>query len=250
MEANAYSIVFEPVETKKASELIFDQIKEMIIDGRLKPGERLPSERTLMDMMGKSRPTIREALRMLESNGLIRTSHGKSGAEVVSLTDSCLTKPLTNMINLNQISYSDLAETRLLIEDRAVEVACEKRTEDDLRTMREYISRARANRDNIDEFLKCDLLFHEAMCNASRNKFATMIDNVCHEMVEDILKGSYQLKSTKDKQDAMIDEILFYHAKLVESIEARNVEDARKYLNTHLDSFMAACRRVSFSKDK
>jgi DNA-binding FadR family transcriptional regulator len=59
---------FSPFATQRASEVIYEQIRELIISGQLKPSDRLPSERTLMEMYHRSRPTIREALRMLESS--------------------------------------------------------------------------------------------------------------------------------------------------------------------------------------
>ena len=61
--------LFRPVETKRASEAIFDQIKDLIMRGKLRPGDRLPSERSMIEMFQRSRPTIREALRMLERAG-------------------------------------------------------------------------------------------------------------------------------------------------------------------------------------
>lgn len=65
--------LLRPVETQRASAAIYEQVKGLILDGQLKPGDRLPSERALMDLMGRSRPTIREALRMLERDGFIHT---------------------------------------------------------------------------------------------------------------------------------------------------------------------------------
>ena len=73
-------VALAPVETKRASEVIFEQIREMILSGQLKPGDRLPSEKSLMEMLKRSRPTVREALRMLEHAGFIRTIPGSNGA--------------------------------------------------------------------------------------------------------------------------------------------------------------------------
>ena len=75
-------ISLRPVQTKRASEEIYEQIKQLIIKGEIHPGERLPSERKMMDMMHRSRPTIREAMRMLERDGYIKIYSGSSGAVV------------------------------------------------------------------------------------------------------------------------------------------------------------------------
>ena len=70
------STKFSPVVTQKACGIIYDQIRSMIVAGDLSPGDKLPSERALMSMMQRSRPTIREALRMLENAGLIQIIPG------------------------------------------------------------------------------------------------------------------------------------------------------------------------------
>lgn len=67
---NEIQIDLQPVQTRRASEEIYNQIRQLILDGEIHPGERLPSERKMMDMMHRSRPTIREAMRMLERGRL------------------------------------------------------------------------------------------------------------------------------------------------------------------------------------
>ena len=79
---NSSEEIFHPIKTVRASEAIYEQIKDRIISGELKPGDRLPSERNMMELFQRSRPTIREALRMLERSGYIRTIPGSNGALV------------------------------------------------------------------------------------------------------------------------------------------------------------------------
>ena len=74
---NEIKILLQPVQTKRASEEIYEQIRQLILDGEIQPGERLPSERSMMEMMHRSRPTIREAMRMLEREGYIQTVAGR-----------------------------------------------------------------------------------------------------------------------------------------------------------------------------
>ena len=69
---NEIQIDLQPVQTRRASEEIYNQIRQLILDGEIHPGERLPSERKMMDMMHRSRPTIREAMRMLEGKVILR----------------------------------------------------------------------------------------------------------------------------------------------------------------------------------
>ena len=82
----AVHIPWQPIGGGRASEAIYDQLRELITSGVLKPGDRLPSERAMMEQLHRSRPTIREALRMLEQGGYVASTHGASGAVVQELT--------------------------------------------------------------------------------------------------------------------------------------------------------------------
>lgn len=90
--------VLRPVQTQRASEAIYEQIKGLIVSGEFKPGDRLPSERSLIDTLQRSRPTIREALRMLEREGFIRTVPGTNGAIVQELSTDGITQSMEEHI--------------------------------------------------------------------------------------------------------------------------------------------------------
>lgn len=243
-------VKFEPVQTQKASELIFEQIKEMIISGKLKPGERLPSERALIAMFEKSRPTIREALRMLESNGFIRTKHGSIGSEVVALSDKYLSNPLADMISMNRISYEEIGEMRVLLEEYAVKAACRNRTEAQLKKMYSIQNKSNFYKNDVDKFFEYDLLLHDAICEASGNRLAVIVDNVCHELLLFILRKAYDLKPTDEDRTAMINEIYYYHGEIIKCIDERNQELASKMLLAHLHRFSIACSKVALEFKK
>ena len=99
----AVHIPWQPIGGGRASEAIYDQLRELITSGVLKPGDRLPSERAMMEQLHRSRPTIREALRMLEQGGYVASTHGASGAVVQELTIDGVEQPLSAMLQLNQI---------------------------------------------------------------------------------------------------------------------------------------------------
>ena len=107
----AVHIPWQPIGGGRASEAIYDQLRELITSGVLKPGDRLPSERAMMEQLHRSRPTIREALRMLEQGGYVASTHGASGAVVQELTIDGVEQPLSAMLQLNQISLEELAST-------------------------------------------------------------------------------------------------------------------------------------------
>ncbi len=97
---------FKPVSSRRVSEAIFDQIREKILRGEIRPNDRLPSERALMEIFGRSRPTIREALRMLERSGLITTIPGSGGSVVKEISSQTVEQSLEGMVLQKSITPS------------------------------------------------------------------------------------------------------------------------------------------------
>ena len=131
----AVHIDWQPIGDRRASEAIYEQLRELITSGALRPGDRLPSERAMMEQLHRSRPTIREALRMLEQGGYVASTHGASGAVVQELTIDGVEQPLTAMLRLNQISLEELGEYRAVNDGTIAGWAALRRSEEDLADM-------------------------------------------------------------------------------------------------------------------
>ena len=140
-------IDWQPIEGKRVSEAIYEQLRRQITSGRLKPGDRLPSERAMMQQLGRSRPTIREALRMLEQGGYVSSTHGASGAVVQELTLDGVEQPLTEMIQLNQISLEELGEYREVNDSTIAGWAAQRRTDEDIAALERLPPLCGAGRD-------------------------------------------------------------------------------------------------------
>jgi DNA-binding FadR family transcriptional regulator len=110
MDAHELHIQLDPA--KRASDDIYEQLRALITTGALKPGDRLPSERAMMAELQRSRPTIREALKRLEQGGYVTSTQGASGAVVQELSLHAAEEPLKDMIQLSQVSLSELNEYR------------------------------------------------------------------------------------------------------------------------------------------
>lgn len=99
MEQPSSKALFTPAKTQRASEAIYNQIYPKIISGELRPGDRLPPERELAEMFQRSRPVVREALRMLQQEGLIETAVGSSGGAVIrGVSLKSVEEPLKNLV--------------------------------------------------------------------------------------------------------------------------------------------------------
>ena len=236
MPASRSTLELTPVPMQKASEAIYEQISDMIMTGKLKPGDRLPSERAMMEQLQRSRPTIREALRMLERSGLIRTIPGSNGAVVMEPSTTSVEQPLEQMIAMNRFSHEELLEVRSLFEKYTVEMAAERRTQEDLDKLKNAIDTSGMNLENFDEFFRLDLEFHQAIANAAHNNLAAMIDKVCHRIILDILKASYNRKDLAGRQE-MVETVLKSHRLIYEAIEKHDAALAVKRMEIHINRF-------------
>src|SRR4051812_32127962 len=106
---------FQPIKPKKVSSQIADQIRSSILQGDFAPGDKLPPERELAEMFGVSRPSVREALNILESAGLVSSYQG-GGTVVMSLVETAAAHPLRDLIRVEQDRALDVIEVRKCME--------------------------------------------------------------------------------------------------------------------------------------
>jgi len=129
--------MFQQVRVSRASEEVVDQIKEAIYSRQLLPGDRLPSERELSEQFGLSRMTIRDALRVLESTGLVEIKVGASGGAYVREPNlEMLSDSLSSFLRLKKTTLLELTEARKIIETATAELAAQRATEEDLKAVR------------------------------------------------------------------------------------------------------------------
>src|SRR6185369_9726848 len=129
--------MFTTVSPNRMSEAIVDQIKTLIRTNRLRPGDRLPSERELCERMGVSRVTVREALRILEAGGLVEIRVGaRGGAFVTTPSSERLGAGLADLIQLAPVTAVDVTEARLVFELGIIPMLVERATDEDIAGLR------------------------------------------------------------------------------------------------------------------
>jgi GntR family transcriptional repressor for pyruvate dehydrogenase complex len=144
-------------------------IKDMILDGRLAPGQRLPPERSLSAALGVSRPTVREAIRSLQAMNILESRHG-AGTFVASLSVDELLRPLQFVLALAEGGLDHLFEVRLLLEPGAAALAAERASEEQIAGMCDCAARAEAEAiEDADAMLRLDTELHERIVAASGN---------------------------------------------------------------------------------
>ena len=163
---------YQPLERRKVYEQIAEQLLAQISSGRLRPGDVLPPERELTESFGVGRSSIREALRMLESQGVISAANG--GALVVADAASPLNSSLRLLFTLDErTGIHDLFELRRILDCEAAALAAERRTDKHLEEMGAAIDEMDASlgtSGRADDFIDADLRFHLAVAEATGNR--------------------------------------------------------------------------------
>jgi GntR family transcriptional regulator, transcriptional repressor for pyruvate dehydrogenase complex len=233
---DANSFGFKPVASQRMSEAIFEQIRDKILKGELKPDDRLPSERALIDIFQRSRPTIREALRMLERSGLIMTIPGSGGSVVRAITSQNVEQPLEGMVLQKNISPVDLYEFRTINETANVIWAAQRRTAEDIGAMRQIIRESEQCKNDWNAFFACDVNFHKAVVKAGHNQMSAIIHTVISQMISDIIARGFRSLSSKERERHRKD-VIFNHKALLEAIIEQDAEKAKTIISSHLDEF-------------
>lgn len=163
-----------PIRRESAAQQIAGQIRTAMLAGDLEAGQRLPSEHELADEYGVSRPTVREAMRILAADGLVRATRGAAGGTFTALpAPDAVAGSLSETIELwfraGSTSAAEVEQARSWIERGCVRLAAENHTDADLRAIRSAVDSARDTAIDLDRFLELDIAFHVAISRAAHN---------------------------------------------------------------------------------
>ena len=172
-------VSFDPAPTKRAPQVIYDQIYQKIISGELKPGDRLPAERELAEQFQRSRPSVREALRMLQQEGLLEIAVGSAGGPIVrGISMKSVEKPLKKLVDVGAINLDELVEYRQLNDRACARMAAMHRTDEDVAKLRRIMDEYWDSIQDTPRLRAADLKFHDALAQASHNSLAILINDV------------------------------------------------------------------------
>ena len=168
--------LFSAVSVGRVSQVIVDQIRTLIRQGRLRPGDRLPSERDLCERFGVSRVTVREALRVLEAGGLIDVRVGaRGGAFVTTPTNARLGEGLADLLQLSPLTAAEVTEARMVFELGIVPLVVERATEEDLVALERLCEDQQTALDDQRYTMEMSAEFHVRVAASTHNKAVEML---------------------------------------------------------------------------
>jgi len=208
--------------------------KRLIAEGALSPGDRLPPERELAEMVGVSRSSLRQALKVLEMMGVISQRVG-SGTRLNPAAATILAEPLQFLILLDGITFDELMEARLIVEPELAARAAERATTADLAALESAITRMEESSADGDRFIESDLAFHQAIYAASGNRVCAMLFTVVHQSLEALVRITSSMVEPSHT--------IRFHRRILTAIRRRDANGARQRMREHLEDARALLAR-------
>lgn len=232
------------VRRDRLYEQVADQIEERVISEALRPGDRLPSERSLAESLGVSRPVIREATTELAARGLVEVIPG-SGTYVKEMGSESASIPIKRFLRVKDKldSYSKLQDVRRTLEVDIARLAAERATAQDIEKLEAILKEQESCTNDPDRFAKADLSFHIALAEATQNELYNLLLAPITDLMLDFRLAAYDTDP-----EAAIEGALWHHHNLTERVKAGDVQGAGKEMLAHLDQAEAVYLKAAAEK--
>jgi len=223
-------------------ELVLDSIETQIVSGALRAGERLPPERELAALLGVSRPAVREALRILEAQGVVRSQVGKgpdSGTTIDRVPRDALARLLRLHVALGSFALEDVVDTRVALERSSVVLACRHAGPQDLARIRVTLLAMDEPTIDLERFNQLDTEFHVALADAGGNRLMSDVTGAIRESVRMPILASMSAmpKTGEDGWPSVRDGLRADHHAIFNAVEAGLAEQAADLAEAHIRGF-------------
>jgi GntR family transcriptional regulator, transcriptional repressor for pyruvate dehydrogenase complex len=221
--------LFGPVNVGRISEVIVEQIRLLMREGKLVPGDRLPSERALCERFGVSRVTVREALRVLEAGGLVEIRVGaRGGAFVTQPSSERVGESLADLMTLASMTAAQVTEARMVFELGIMPLVVERATEEDLADLRSLVEQGLHALENGEYTMGMSAAFHVRVASSTHNPaIETLVQSFHGPLLMSLQRArvAAPLMGHRGAQE---------HFQLVEAIERRDIGRATDIMTAHL----------------
>ena len=234
------------IDVPKSCDVLAERLQQQILSGAYPPGSALPTERELVTATGLSRGSVREALRILGAQGLVRTRAGRYGGSVVSRpTDALLASHINLYAKGRSVSLGALVEARQALEPMVAYLSARNRTEEDLVTLTRISARLdEAAVDDVPRFLEENANWHTALAAASHN-------DLLRAFTASISGLMFEASGIENFASAAVRKLVTQaHRRILQAIEIKDADAARRRAERdvqayadHLEAAVAADRR-------
>ncbi|WP_319409199.1 FadR/GntR family transcriptional regulator [uncultured Desulfosarcina sp.] len=222
--------MFETARRSKTTEVIIGQIRTAILEGRLTPGDRLPSEKQLGEQFQVSKQTLRESMRALEHMGLIDVRKGVGGgAFIVEVDEQVAAQNLANYLYFKNLTIENLSEFRRIMEPYAAARAAERISPSDLETLQQVNDSTRENLKNKkwDQVSRDEIAFHRLIARQTGNPILILMLDFVETLLEDF-------KKILKPDAAFMESVLLAHEAIHAAVASGNAQMASQQMLGHV----------------
>lgn len=220
--------MFTPIKSTRVYEQVVEQIKQMIIEGTLKKGDKLPTERDLAEQLKVSRTSVREALRALEVVGLVESRQG-AGNYIRESFENSLFEPMSMMFLLEKGTPLEILEFRKVLEVEAAVLAAARIEKEEIEVLGILLDKMKAC-DDEDRSITLDKEFHYTIAKASKNLLIINILQVISQLIDEFIKDSRK-KILRFEDNSV--KLKVQHEALYNALKNKDVEEALRAINDH-----------------
>ena len=221
------------VQVPRISDAVASTLERRILEGSLKPGDRLPPERELALELGVSRPSLREAIQKLASKGMVQSRQG-GGTFVTDALESSFSDPWQDMMGNHPNLREDMLEFRRMLEGQAAEWAAERATDADLQRLENSFAALTAafELDDTEKRSGADIAFHQAIGDAAHNVLIGHLSGALLRMMHDNIRLNLgELKGVPAASRLLMSQ----HEAIYKAVRERKPQAARSAAETHID---------------
>ena len=221
--------MYNPIQSLKVFEQVAEQIETRILNGDLRSGDRLPTERELAEQFHVSRTAVREAMKILAQKGLVDMRPGR-GTIVIDGANEAMQQSigLAMKLKLGEVGGSDnLVEVRGILETEIAALAAARATDKEIAAMRDAVDDMDDSLDDADAFIAADNCFHEALAQATQNTLILILVKSIVNPLSEQRKQVFEVEGGPQRGQ-------IHHKRILESVIRRDPEGARTAMRSHL----------------
>lgn len=225
--------MIEPIARTKVTGEVARRIQHSIWSGKFAPGDRLPPIRELADQLNVGLTSVREALRQLETLGLVRIQHGAGVYVTESTSQPFLIRMLPTGGGISDKTRFDLISVRKMLETGSAELAAQRATPDQIEKLQEILGHMQERLDDVERFSEVDTEFHMYVAEISGNDILPALLSSVREL---IVRHQVELNTPLELRQRS----LKFHTSIYEAIRGRSPVEARTLMAAHLDDVLMA----------
>lgn len=232
--------LFCPVKSGKISELIAQQIRTIILNGTMEPGDKLPPERELVEQFQASRISVREALKSLEASALLTIKPG-SGVFVAEVNSKPMSKSLASILQIQKATINDLTETRIILEPSIARLASIRIKPEDFLKLEQNIQKGSALVKSGFSGRANNIEFHSIIAESTHNPVIALLMKILLEVLKET---AFEIDDTSSEYIKIASHTVSYHKKILKALREKNSKKVYELMFRHILQIQGGLEKV------